>query len=378
MAPKAAKLTVGFLKSLLTQIGSATGGRKDVLLSRLAQDLNRPRLTVEQGSNKTMRILSIDMGIKNLAFCIADVKCHEPVSKQDNGIEMSVAAWRRLDVAQEVSRLQTPPTRTASDAVEDEDSEDPYTPAALSRTAFNLLQNTLLPYNPDLILIERQRWRSGGGSAVQQWTVRVNTLEGMLWAILTALRAEPIKSGKSTASRVANRHDYQIFGVDPKRVGNFWVGDEVKAKTPKRSTKLDDELLLGPDGELEEIVGGPTKAAKTLSRGQVEKKARIKLVRSWLDSHESMSTAPTAQDPDDVLLSKPLISFSFSEDADLTRQLLCATSYAKERKRSTAIGVSRLKKLDDFTDCFLQAVAWVAWEQNRRMIAEKWSAEEGQ
>lgn len=36
-----------------------------------------------------------------------------------------------------------------------------------------------------------------------------------------------------------------------------------------------------------------------------------------------------------------------------------------------------LSKLDDVTDCFLQAVAWVSWERNRAALAElEWSEDQ--
>ncbi|KAF2467004.1 ribonuclease H-like protein [Lindgomyces ingoldianus] len=386
MIPKSATLNVKALQFLLTQIGSATTGRKDVLLSRLEQNLKSSRFPSAFKARESTRILSIDMGIKNLAFCVADVKAKIPGSKAAEaqnvfGMDMSIIEWRRLDVAEEVARSQY---RAVSEtgagfAGENVEAADPYTPAALSHTAYKLLKNTLLPYNPDLLLIERQRWRSGGGSAVQQWTVRVNTLEGMLWAILTALREETPSQSSKTKDGNTIRGEYGIFGVDPKRVGNFWVGKDVRSNIPEKSKETEHELLLGPDGEVEDFLGDPKKAAKTpgLSRGKAEKKARIELVRSWLTSNTSMSTTLGVQNPSASLECRPLISFSFSQDADLTRQLLCATSYAKERKKRSVDDVSKSKKLDDITDCFLQAAAWVAWEENRIMIAQSWDSKEG-
>jgi cruciform cutting endonuclease 1 len=128
-----------------------------------------------------------------------------------------VVDWRRVDVL---------PKKESS---EDDSDNDDYSPAHLAPAAVSLVRDTFLPVRPDLIAIERQRFRSGGGSAVLEWTLRVNMLEGMLYS---AFNSFPVTSA--------------LIGVSPARVARFWV--------PK-------------------VAGG---------KATVEKKQKVEVVRHWL------------------------------------------------------------------------------------------------
>jgi cruciform cutting endonuclease 1 len=381
MASKIPAVTIKSMQALLTQIGSATSGRKDNLISRLARDLKVPRLPTCTGPGKSIRILSIDMGIKNLAFCIADVKAQTSTletkgeDKEDAGTKMNIVSWRRLDVVEEVSRSMITRKLEAESIVNEEEVEDPYTPSALSSTAYTLLTQTLLSYKPDIVLIERQRWRSSGGVAIQQWTVRVNTLEGMLWAILTALRAE--SKVTDALSREQNR-DYDIFGVDPKRVGRFWIGENERRETLERAKLgVEDELIMGSEGEVEDIIARKDRPIpKKLSRGNAEKKAKIQLLRSWLTPKVPSTVAQSLKSKDVLDGMSPAINFTFSPEAEATRTALCSTKKVKGERKSARLDTVELKKLDDVTDCFLQAAAWVAWEVNRKKMVQDWDSEQ--
>ncbi|KAF2809613.1 Ydc2-catalyt-domain-containing protein, partial [Mytilinidion resinicola] len=201
----AKKVTIAELKALLARIGSPASGTRPVLQARLAQDLKTPRLPIAtdnmidflalEGTPNSLtkrkgrtRILSVDMGIKNLAFCVADVRLEvkPTIRKETPKGHMSTIAWRRIDVAWETAKKSSDPVPRDSDG--EDAPDDPFHPRNLAATAYALLTRILLPYEPDIILIERQRYRSGGGAAIQEWTVRVNMLEGMLWAILESLR----------------------------------------------------------------------------------------------------------------------------------------------------------------------------------------------
>lgn len=326
------------------------------------------------------------MGIKNLAFCVADVKISdsapEEVAKNEGGAQtkMNIISWRRLDVVEEASSSMAKGTLKAEAIMNEVEVLDPYTPSALSSTAYTLLAHTLLPYKPEIILIERQRWRSAGGVAIQQWTVRVNTLEGMLWAILTALRGEGMVPDTAGQNFRPQDRNYAIFGVDPKRVGNFWIGENERGDA-LRATKLsvEDELIVGPEGEIEDMVVRKDRPSlKKLSRGKAEKKAKIQLLRSWLtpDSRSTVSHSPKKSKEERGGIS-PAIDFTFSPDAEATRLGLCSAEKAKGGRKSARTDIPELKKLDDVTDCFLQAAAWVAWEINRTKMVEDWDSEQG-
>ncbi len=387
MASKATKITVKALQGLLTRIGSASSGSKDLLRQRFDHDIRTSRLfglkpewaaRQRPDSSKKLRIVSIDMGIKNLAFC--DVEVEYP-KKQSLNSTMRIHRWEKVDLARTASaeRIDVSSTKGKENERDKEEEEDTdmYSSSALSTTAYTLVKNTILTSNPDIILIEKQRWRSGGGSAVLQWTVRVNTLEGMLWAVLTTLRSEQRamqqqqqhpKQRKGNAEINSQTSDFEIFAVDPKRVGQYWIGQSA-------ASMQDDTLGM-----------------KKLGKSKMEKKARIDILRSWLTSTPSSTGNRPSSNGKTNDTSTPTITFNFSETAERIRRALCFPSRkpmrrsSKEVKKSSSsdeelaedlIGGTGLKKLDDVTDCFLQAAAWVSWESNRLQLLEVLEKKEG-
>ncbi|KAF2204749.1 ribonuclease H-like protein [Delitschia confertaspora ATCC 74209] len=382
-------------KSILSLIGSSTTGNKAQLTARVSSELRKPqahRALFKHGKageekrnadgppgREKLRILSIDMGIRNLAFCVADVTT-KPTPRPE--AEMEVLAWKRLNVADEVAKLMAQKTMSkAKKSKELEGSFDSFSPAALSHAAYTLLTETLLPWKPDVILIERQRWRSGGGAAIQEWTLRVNTLESMFWAILTSLR----EAQKSVPKRVEEgkraKEPFQVFDINPKRVGQFWINEE----KPYRS---EDEVKVEEESTTQ--TKDPPRA-KPLTRAKAEKLIKIQLVHSWLTATSPATSGERKRESVRLNpwldLSNTLISFRFSGDAEGTRRALCAplvktkrgTTRAKKGKKKTQAtdeAATGLKKLDDVTDCFLQAAAWVAWEGNRKRLLGWWEGTE--
>jgi cruciform cutting endonuclease 1 len=377
MAPKSRAVTAKALHALLTRIGSVSTGRKDVLQERFQRDVTRSRLFAprpgmerhrDQDTGRKLRIISIDMGIKNLAYCDAEVTYPK---KRTMNATMDIIRWDKLDL---VKTTQEARARTSHDQVVEEktaevdEDVDPYSLPILSQTAYQFIKQTIVEVSPDIILIERQRWRSASSAAIQQWTVRVNTLEAMLYAILETLRTE---SGMKPESNDRTMN-YEVYGVDAKRVGQYWLGLHARALT-ERNGKAADVLEVLEDLETES-------PPKKIPRSKAEKKAKIALLRSWLTA-ESPSTKFSTPG------STPIISFTIRKGAVLAREALCMPANASTRKKKlkTSIGDreivistedsstgTEMKKLDDITDCFLQAAAWVAWESNRMSLMEAW------
>jgi cruciform cutting endonuclease 1 len=373
--------TVKGIQSLLQRIGAPTSGTKDVLQSRLFREAQFDSLKQAPQARhlKSSRILSIDMGIKNLAFCVADVS---PSTSTENA-RMDILSWRRLDLTDDALKANVNKDLEADIVTNAKGTEaDPFAPEFLSQTAYWLLSRNLLRYKPDVILIERQRWRSSSSSAIQQWTVRVNSLEAMLWAILTALRAE---SNQADTPKNFHRGDFTMFAMDPKRVGAYWLDDELPAKSPawrepkvSEEDDLDEEVEDDGDGSFNSISSkASARPKKKLSRGKAEKKAKIQLLRSWLNNEEpSTSLSMDAGADEGDIAQRPFINFSFHDhptnprkDAETTRQtFLYATdplSGRAKRAQKSQIRTEDVKKVDDLADCLLQAAAYVAWAQNR-------------
>jgi cruciform cutting endonuclease 1 len=228
-----------------------------------------------------------------LAYTVCDVK------KLAQGFEMQVNEWKRIAV---VGGLGS----NVGDVV---DEDDPYGPKSLSKTAHHLVKDVLWPYNADTVLIERQRFRSGGGSAVQEWTLRVNMLESMIWAI-----AQTLEAGSGGSKQ-------KLWPVNPKQVANFWVG------------------------------GTTSHGRASMGKAKIEKRQKIELVRKWLSGETENE-----------------MSVKFVDDAAEMKRLFLAAA-SGQRVPKSDIAVDRISKLDDLADCLLQAAAWCKWEDNRSRLA---------
>ncbi|KAJ5569887.1 uncharacterized protein N7459_009317 [Penicillium hispanicum] len=371
----------------LQRIARATGiqssGTKAALVSRIEGALHhgshhadtnadahrRPDVRADRDvTARPLSILSIDMGIRNLAFAhlrTAPSAGGGGHTDSRGGVLCApeLTAWHRLAVSEiaglkleagpgAVSGVQGPP---AVDGVDGDvvgsggrDSgrnNESFSPEVYAASAYTLVSTLLAVYQPTHVLIERQRFRSGGGSAVQEWTLRVGVLEGMLYAVLHALRQE-------RGGEVAK---VDVQGIEPRRVMRYWMdGDGVTSTV---------EPGLGQ--------GANEKTEKKTRLGPREvKKAKIDLVGRWVSaSLDKDSTGERASNVDGVP------KFALAEKSPAVRTLAQAylqkwqEQSSKTRRRSSSIaGVSDIGKLDDLADCLLQGVAWLEWQVMRQQL----------
>ncbi|KAJ4400484.1 hypothetical protein N0V91_008636 [Didymella pomorum] len=386
------KLTSKKLQALLTRIGSASSGTKSTLAERFQRDVRSiydfhpqsPKTAAQLAEcGRRLRVVSIDMGIKNLAFCDAKVAYPSSTSAAKDSLDasMHILRWKTLNLVE-----GSKPTshaldgRAASRNIEEdwtaaERDDNQFSPSVLSGTAYKFIAEEVLSADPDVVLIEKQRWRSGGGSAVQQWTLRVNTLEAMLWAVLeTVKRTHQYRSGSKKAFVSA---EFDVRAVDPKRVGQYWLGQHARALSERDEEALAHDvsaLSVGID-EPDDVGEADSKAAKKPSRSKAEKSAKIAILRSWLAEH-AMSSVPSTP------TRMPRIAFSIDPSAEATRQALLPKAKAPRKSKGSKtsrasdadiqladeLPAAEIKKLDDVTDCFLQAAAWVAWDLNKLQL----------
>ncbi|KAF2635962.1 ribonuclease H-like protein [Massarina eburnea CBS 473.64] len=362
---KSTGTTVKTLHHVLRNIGCATSGRKDVLQRRIL-DAAAPRRTATIIMPK---ILSIDMGIKNLAFCVASVKQPSPGT---GAAMMDIEAWGKLDLTKGALQMNRSTDSTESalgnislmpipEEINGEDKErDPFELKYFSTTACSIA-NVLLSYEPDIILIERQRWRSSSSVAIQQWTVRVNSLEAMFWALFTSFKGQ-------TLPNTPKYYLKEIESMEPKRVKAYWL-DDLEIEDPPKPTRRRTKKPAADAADAEEgtDISSPS---KKVSRGQAEKKAKIQLLRTWLESQTPSTTISAySSDNEDAILRRPSISFNFIPsipgvfgDPLATRDTFLSTTEPTVKRRKREDGLKTDTKVDDITDCFLQAVAYVAWE----------------
>ncbi|KAF2479981.1 mitochondrial resolvase Ydc2 [Neohortaea acidophila] len=296
----------------------STGTKADLepaIRHRLLQPLSAP-------TSPTPRILSIDMGIKNLGICLLEPQTATPSTQNIN-----IIAWQKLNVLQHLTSASPTPLFTSS---------------ALSQTALHLSTTLLQRHAPTHILIERQRFRSGGASAVQEWTLRVNMLEAMLWACWATMRA--------TSSNV--RAFPAMEEASPARVADFWCGGH-------QGTIVEGALF---DGGWREEVADKGKE-KGGGRKKVQKKEKIALVKNWLAEAETVQPSSLVKDGqvglelvgDDALKVKEYFLSS--------RRLRGGQGGVSDEAEEEPVG-----KLDDLADCLLQGVAWIRWMENAQKM----------
>lgn len=317
------------LKALAIHCGISSSGTKTVLATRLINEIIPPPVPQHGGSKAKhpTRILSIDMGIRNLAYCILDV----PPSTTKPKLKPSVIAWKRI-------ALSTPPVPSSPNLMSDTltapvsfEKED-FTPPTLATAAHALLTSNLLPYKPTHILIERQRFRSMGSPRILEWTVRVNMLESMLYAVLHTLKA-------------ANLWHGTVLGIAPGKVGPFWIREGSGGETAEG-----DEVVQKSMGKVRN-----TKSAKLRNKG-----AKIDLVKAWLEQDE-MVLLGTAEAR---ATAKSYLEKWHGQPRG-RKKVKLAISENELVSESEAMG-----KLDDLADSLLQGMAWAQWEENKTRVLE--------
>lgn len=319
------------LKTIATATGIHNSGTKPVLTSRLLAELPHSKLAPNNdnpkngGSKKTepknrRSIISIDMGIRNLAYCRL-VLPSSPTAKP------TLTHWTRIAISRKQASSTPAPAPAAPEAF------DPQTYAA---HAYALVTRALLPLQPSQILIERQRFRSMGGSSVQEWTLRVNMFEAMLYAVLKTVGEQGVWAGR-------------VDPVAPAKVANFWVGEGAEEEGGK-----------GVDGT------GKKKKRGGAKKGAETKSVKIGLVAQWLRDGNVIALQGQAQDMAKAYMAKNEGGRKVMIKSTPVLLTHDNTAVPDEKKSEEELG-----KLDDLADCLLQGMAWWTWEGNRRRVVER-------
>ncbi|CAF9919468.1 MAG: hypothetical protein ALECFALPRED_001170 [Alectoria fallacina] len=315
---------------LARAVGVNSSGTKPVLTSHLLDYLPKgtfgPR-NPRDALQEPCRILSIDMGIRNLAYCCLILPDTHRRIATDIGNPV-VQDWARIAISEDSTKSKQAKYRTPKEAsgkversgkVTLSKPKEAFDPATYSQHAYDLVTTLLKDLKPTHILIERQRFRSMGGSAVQEWTLRVNMFEAMIYAILKTFSESGFWKGI-------------VHPIAPSKVSNFWIANK--------------------HGALQE--GPASKSAKT-------KTAKIDLVAEWLENGGRFELKGAA-----VQLGKAYLTKKTRKDSK---------SPVKQKKLQGSQGRAgaqdSVEKLDDLADCLLQGMAWIKWEKNRRWIMAK-------
>ncbi|KAH8880050.1 Ydc2-catalyt-domain-containing protein [Thozetella sp. PMI_491] len=288
------------------------------------------------------RILSIDMGIKNFAFSLLS----PPIPNTPGGdARATVHAWRNMPLELGASGRITADPEVVKDAKAkgaDNDQVPPeaFSPQAMAWTASELVSRHLLPLRPTHVLIERQRSRSGGSSAVVEWSLRINMLEAMLYALFTDMKAR-------------GEWDGELTPVLPSQVVSY------STKEFLQESLLDADLASSPDVASHQRQFSIIRAMEeTLSATAARKspketkKHKVGIVGVMLDRGQKVTLGT-----DEVKATSARFLEQWRETVD-----------AAGSRRGTRGGDPRLK-LDDLADSLLQGLTWMRWQANRDVLA---------
>jgi len=299
-------------------------------------------------------------------------------------------AWNRLDLTAAVqsfgarsSPLRPEPSSSPlediiaetqpskKDQQEDTLPDDMFSPARLSLVTAHLVRTLLLPLRPTHVLIERQRFRTGGNAAVSEWTLRVGALEAMIHATLGTYRdilkdnqalstagsgkglptaQGSVTGGESALSLAAGLES--VSSVVPKQVAAyvFPVAGENTASAVEEDV----------DGE-----GDETKKKKKISTYAALKKEKINMLGSLLAPEAGMVTPVTKQAEE--MIEGYLGGWEWRK--------MSRKEKAKKRKDGE-VGENEEKwtqeKLDDLSDAVLQGLVWLQWQRNLEEIVRDW------
>lgn len=361
--PWLAPLKVAQLQRIARATGIQSSGTKSVLTARIEAALcQQLAVPLREKTGDDWSVLSIDMGIQNLAFAHLRVPRASVMQTTARAPSRPVlTAWHRLKVS-EIGELDLEGTGVKADVIRNaglmSESTQPveteptaglkeaFSPALYATMAYTLITSLLAAYKPTHVLIERQRFRSGGGSAVQEWTIRVGVLEGMLHAVLHTLRQE---SGSGLAG-------LEVQGIEPKRVVRYW-----------------EDIDLDTGREVEE----GTRKGRVSAREV--KKAKMDLVGRWLGASLEDNVSPNGailadgEAPGTTVDGKICLAADKPAVHDLAGAYLRKWRGEKTRKKQYAgtDSTSAVTKLDDLADCLLQGVTWVEWQAMRERLARE-------
>ena len=271
------------LQRLATLIGTTLTGPKAELATGIADATESAWRPLAQPSLKLLdevRVLSIDMGIRNLAF--AFLTCKLSVTPTNSLLigKPTLANWRRIDLTEKNSHslvdrvTDIKPDKHDAPTTVSIQSFEPYD---MAHQAYNFVKSCL-DMRPTHILIERQRFRSGGHSAVQEWSLRVGMLEAMLHATFRTMQSEGSLPGLTVES------------VLPMRVNKFWFRDlevpstgslakqakiELVQQILRKKDKVTAELTLDPS-LIDAVVSFTTKTVKNRTK-KLGQSGKVKL-----------------------------------------------------------------------------------------------------
>ena len=367
------KLPSKTLQELAFRCGLSQSGTKAILAGRLQAAAHEYKPLPPDS-----RILSIDLGLRNFAFSLLTLPSSSPLCAKHTGkIPVGKAkglvtlhAWKHINLLLDHDKTT-------------ENVDDPFSPARMSLRAIDLVREHLLPLRPTHVLIERQRFRSANRAAVLEWTIRVNTLEAMLYAAFATLR---------TFERGAASWEGDLIGVPPQRVTKYLIGEGqgqgdggmgqdlvVEGKiVPLPISSSDGNISSGdhdggsPSGRIK-FKEAKSKAAEAVEIQRDEGKSRPK--RATKADHKlqkiQLLESVFRREPSTIELGNREVSLmaeAFTGVADNDQKQKKPSRRRSVKEVGDGLETGTWTKRDDLCDCLLQGVVWLEWQKNIEVL----------
>ncbi|KAF9584323.1 hypothetical protein BGW38_006864 [Lunasporangiospora selenospora] len=231
-----------------------------------------------------------------------------------------------------------------------------YNPREVALRVDRVMSNIVNSETLEGIVLEQQRFRSGGFHAVLDVTIKCSIIEGMIhtWVALWQQRWAQQHSNSVAGQYSREGEPIYIESVPPKAVGSWWseegnkVRDAWEVPSRKKRGAKNAELDKVSNQDIPETIESEVQKRPSPSSAYQAKKRRARaIVDSWINVEDKVETAHCSmQGIDQKMVPLKLVSRS---NVDCPPEL--KEWYCMERKR------------DDLSDCLLQAVAWYEWKQ---------------
>lgn len=445
--PLLSKISLAQMQELVVRCGLPKTGAKLLLYNRI-----RTAAREHKPLGPDSRILSIDMGLKNFAYSVltpamqdskalareyhlsgdelpkdeGKVGDAEPSKPRIDGIIDTASAFEKLLKPDEKGNLDTSQTkRRVADLhvwrhlniipwlevgnIDGRNTDalgEQFTPNTMADMAYRLITEHILPQKPTHILIERQRFRTGNQAGIFEWTVRVNMLESMIYAILRVMQ---------------NRGEFKgvVVPMPPKRVVNYLLdkyADEIPQnevvthdhekrkkwlKTPFEGFRSVLEKEISPAEDKDDELLSPFEPPVNVDQKETKKvikdvkKARMMLLANWFRNDEKICIAneEMRRMADYFVRATPVAVHNL---LSLTKQKLKNDAVvlppARQLPKSLGIGTfmgkreekperltkgDHIEKMDDLCDSVTQGLVWIEWglQLEQAMKQKKWIME---
>jgi cruciform cutting endonuclease 1 len=201
------------------------------------------------------------------------------------------------------------------------------------------------------VLIERQRFRTGGAAAIFEWTLRVNTLEAMLHAGFAALNLGGGVEGERDGEGDAG--------------GGLWRG-RVDSVLPRAVVGFMFPSGEGRGGDHGEGVGGEGEDAEGKGKGKGKKKVGSGAAYQVLKRGKVDVLGGLLGDKGG------LVRPDKGQAGEMARLFLAALEKRGQKGGRRKKGVDGeggeveelVTKMDDLSDAVLQGMVWLQWQRN--------------